>query len=84
MQRPTRSRCPYLSPARTEQPANSLSLAVAHGLLAQVNVKLVANLRKSIKHAANLKELGPGVNKKRVIQKVYIIAGTNLVDPSPD
>jgi len=37
---------------------------------ADVNVKLVANLRKSIKHAVNLKELSPGVNKKRLIQKV--------------
>lgn len=37
---------------------------------ADVNVKLVANLRKSIKHTVNFKELNPNVNKKRLIQKV--------------
>jgi hypothetical protein len=37
---------------------------------ADVNVKLVAGLRKSIKSTVNLKELGPAVNKKRLIQKV--------------
>ena len=38
---------------------------------ADVNVKLVAGLRKSIRGSVNFKELGPGVNKKRIIQKVY-------------
>jgi signal recognition particle subunit SRP54 len=39
-------------------------------LEADVNVKLVGTLRKSIKQAVNFKEAGPGVNKKRLIQKV--------------
>ena len=39
-------------------------------LEADVNVKLVGNLRKSIKSSVNFKELAPGVNKKRLIQKV--------------
>lgn len=38
---------------------------------ADVNVKLVVSLRNSIKRSVNFKELGPGVNKKRIIQKVY-------------
>lgn len=48
---------------------------------ADVNVKLVANLRKSIKHAVNLKELAPGVNKKRLIQKTVFDELVKLVDP---
>lgn len=38
---------------------------------ADVNVKLVAGLRKSIMRTVNFKDLAPGVNKKRIIQKVY-------------
>ena len=37
---------------------------------ADVNVKLVAGLRKSILRTVNFKDLAPGVNKKRIIQKV--------------
>lgn len=37
---------------------------------ADVNIKLVAGLRASIKKTVNFKELAPGVNKKRLIQKV--------------
>ena len=37
---------------------------------ADVNVKLVAGLRKSIQRTVNFKDLAPGVNKKRIIQKV--------------
>lgn len=35
-----------------------------------VNVKLVAGLRASIRKSVNFKDIGPGVNKKRLIQKV--------------
>jgi len=42
-------------------------------LEADVNVKLVGNLRKSIKATVNFKELAPGINKKRLIQKVLIL-----------
>ena len=35
-----------------------------------VNIKLVAGLRNSIKKTVNFNELAPGVNKKRIIQKV--------------
>ena len=49
--------------------AFSLSHLHAH----QVNVKLVAGLRKSIKSSVNLKELAPSVNRKRLIQKVTFL-----------
>lgn len=50
-------------------------------LEADVNVKLVGNLRKSIKQAVNFKELAPGVNKKRLIQKALFDELVKLVDP---
>ncbi|KAI9777245.1 MAG: Signal recognition particle [Geoglossum umbratile] len=50
-------------------------------LEADVNVKLVGNLRKSIKQTVNFKELAPGVNKKRLIQKTVFDELVKLVDP---
>ncbi|RKF55686.1 Signal recognition particle 54 kDa protein-like protein [Golovinomyces cichoracearum] len=50
-------------------------------LEADVNVKLVGNLRKSIKSTVNFKDLAPGVNKKRVIQKTVFDELVRLVDP---
>ena len=38
-------------------------------LEADVNVKLVGNLRKSIRGSVNFKDMAPGLNKKRIIQK---------------
>ena len=37
---------------------------------ADVNIKLVAGLRKSIRSTVNFKDLAPGANKKKLIQKV--------------
>jgi signal recognition particle subunit SRP54 len=37
-----------------------------------VNIKLVASLRTSIKRTVNFSDQSPGVNKKRLIQKVWI------------
>lgn len=48
---------------------------------ADVNIKLVANLRKSIKQTVNFKEIAPGVNKKRLIQKTVFDELVKLVDP---
>lgn len=48
---------------------------------ADVNIKLVAGLRTSIKRAVNFKELAPGVNKKRLIQKAVFDELVKLVDP---
>lgn len=50
-------------------------------LEADVNVRLVGNLRKSIKASVNFKELAPGVNKKRLIQKAVFDELVKLVDP---
>ena len=50
-------------------------------LEADVNVRLVGNLRKSIKASVNFKELAPGVNKKRLIQKSVFDELVKLVDP---
>ena len=46
-----------------------------------VNIKLVSGLRKSIKQSVNFKELSPGVNKKRIIQKAVFDELVKLVDP---
>lgn len=48
---------------------------------ADVNIKLVAGLRTSIKKTVNFKELGAGVNKKRIIQKAVFDELVKLVDP---
>ncbi|THY32040.1 signal recognition particle protein [Aureobasidium pullulans] len=48
---------------------------------ADVNIKLVAGLRNSIKKSVNFKELAPGVNKKRIIQKAVFDELVKLVDP---
>lgn len=48
---------------------------------ADVNVKLVAGLRASIKKTVNFKELGPNVNKKKLIQKTVFDELVKLVDP---
>lgn len=50
-------------------------------LEADVNVKLVGNLRKSIKQTVNFKDLAPGVNKKRLIQKAVFDELVKLIDP---
>jgi len=48
---------------------------------ADVNIKLVAGLRQSIKKTVNFKELGAGVNKRRIIQKAVFDELVALVDP---
>lgn len=50
-------------------------------LEADVNVKLVGHLRKSIKNTVNFKELPTSVNKKRLIQKTVFDELVKLVDP---
>ncbi|GAB0137612.1 hypothetical protein EsDP_00005869 [Epichloe bromicola] len=48
---------------------------------ADVNVKLVKQLRKSIKSVVNFKDVPPAVNKKRLIQKAVFDELVALVDP---
>ncbi|KAF1345992.1 signal recognition particle 54 kDa protein, partial [Delphinella strobiligena] len=46
-----------------------------------VNIKLVAGLRNSIKKTVNFKDLPAGANKKRIIQKAVFDELVKLVDP---
>jgi len=50
-------------------------------LESDVNVKLVGNLRKSVKQKVNLKDLPAGINKKRIVQKTVVDELIKLVDP---
>nr|KMM67629.1 srp54-like protein [Coccidioides posadasii RMSCC 3488] len=50
-------------------------------LSADVNVRLVQNLRKSIKSSVNFSSIPPAVNKKRLIQKAVFDQLVALVDP---
>lgn len=50
-------------------------------LSADVNVKLVATLRQSIKKTVNFSSVPPGTNKKRLIQKAVFDQLVALVDP---
>ena len=50
-------------------------------LTADVNVKLVGHLRKSIKASVNFSSLPPHSNKKRIIQKAVFDQLVALVDP---
>ncbi|KAF2455554.1 SRP54-type protein [Lineolata rhizophorae] len=65
-----------------EKAFDSMVKEICNALLeADVNVKLVAGLRQSIRRSVNFKELAPGVNKKRVIQKAVFDELVKLVDP---
>lgn len=48
---------------------------------ADVNFKLVANLRKTIKSTVKFNELPPHANKKRIIQKAVFDALVDIVNP---
>jgi signal recognition particle subunit SRP54 len=61
------------SPNLDEKAFDAMVKEICNALVeADVNIKLVASLRKSIRSAVNFKELAPGVNKKRLIQKVGV------------
>jgi signal recognition particle subunit SRP54 len=52
-------------------------------LQADVNVRMVANLRKNVKNRVNMEQMGQGLNKQRVIERVcslikFILATTAL------
>ncbi|KAK9471270.1 SRP54-type protein [Dipodascopsis tothii] len=49
-------------------------------LEADVNVKLVSNLRNNIRKKINVKELAPGANRKRLVQKAIFDELVALVD----
>ncbi|EQL01489.1 signal recognition particle 54 kDa protein [Ophiocordyceps sinensis CO18] len=65
-----------------EKAFDSMLKEICAALLeADVNVRLVGQLRKSIKSAVNFKDLPPAVNKKRLIQKTVFDQLVQLVDP---
>ncbi|UKZ70850.1 uncharacterized protein TrAtP1_011819 [Trichoderma atroviride] len=65
-----------------EKAFDSMLKEICAALLeADVNVRLVGQLRKSIRGAVNFKELPPAVNKKRLIQKAVFDELVKLVDP---
>ncbi|KAF2646685.1 signal recognition particle protein [Massarina eburnea CBS 473.64] len=72
------TRSPNLDEKAFEAMVKEISVAL---LQADVNVKLVTNLRNSIKRSVDFKHLAPGVNKKRIIQKSVFDELVKLVDP---
>ncbi|KAK5199422.1 Signal recognition particle, partial [Cryomyces antarcticus] len=70
------------SPNLDEKAFDGMVKEISNALVeADVNIKLVAGLRSSIKKTVNFKELAPGVNKKRLIQKAVFDELVKLVDP---
>ncbi|RMJ22051.1 signal recognition particle, partial [Aspergillus sp. HF37] len=53
-------------------------------LAADVNVRLVQSLRKTVKSEVNFASIPPAVNKKRLIQKAVFDQLVSLVDPHAD
>ncbi|KAL9066637.1 MAG: hypothetical protein Q9157_007072 [Trypethelium eluteriae] len=70
------------SPTLDEKAFDGMVKEICNALIeSDVNVRLVASLRNSIRRAVNFKELGPAVNKKRLIQKAVFDELVKLVDP---
>ncbi|KAL8709519.1 MAG: hypothetical protein Q9220_005761 [cf. Caloplaca sp. 1 TL-2023] len=70
------------SPNLDEKAFDNMIKEICSALLeADVNVKLVGTLRKSIKSTVNFKDIPPAVNKKRLIQKAVFDELVKLVDP---
>ncbi|KAI4092325.1 MAG: hypothetical protein LQ344_003570 [Seirophora lacunosa] len=70
------------SPNLDEKAFDNMIKEICSALLeADVNVKLVGSLRKSIKATVNFKDIPPAANKKRLIQKAVFDELVKLVDP---
>ncbi|KAK1826469.1 signal recognition particle protein [Podospora conica] len=70
------------APNLDEKAFDSMLKEICAALLeADVNVRLVNQLRKSIRSTVNFKDLPPAVNKKRLIQKTVYDELVRLVDP---
>jgi signal recognition particle GTPase len=50
-------------------------------LASDVNVQLVQRLRTNIKAAVNVQDVGAGINKKRLVQKVRSLSVRNYGPP---
>ncbi|XDG01606.1 hypothetical protein ABKA04_001221 [Annulohypoxylon sp. FPYF3050] len=72
------TRAPNLDEKAFKAMLNEISGAL---LEADVNVRLVSKLKNSISTTVNFKDLPPGVNKKRLIQKAVFDELVKLVDP---
>ncbi|KAI8391653.1 signal recognition protein [Radiomyces spectabilis] len=73
------------APVVDEKVLDALLREICGALLtADVNVRLVQNLRTNVKKNVNINEMGGGVNKKRVIQKAVMDELYQLVDPGAE
>ncbi|TKA71288.1 Signal recognition particle 54 kDa protein [Friedmanniomyces simplex] len=70
------------SPTLDEKAFDGMIKTISNALAeADVNIKLVANLRKTIKSAVKFHELPAHANKKRIIQKAVFDALVDIVNP---
>ncbi|KAK4565948.1 Signal recognition particle [Recurvomyces mirabilis] len=70
------------APTLDEKAFDGMLKQIANALAeADVNIKLVANLRKTIKSSVKFSELPPHANKKRIIQKAVFDALVDIVNP---
>lgn len=68
------------APAINEEALTALMKDLSVALLSSdVNIQLIASLRKSVVQKLNLKEMAPGVNKRTVIQQTVVSELVELV-----
>ncbi|CAG8659777.1 2746_t:CDS:2, partial [Ambispora leptoticha] len=69
-------------PIIDEKVLDALLKEICHALLeADVNVRLVGNLRKNVRTTVNIQDLAAGINKRKIIQKTVVDELCKLVDP---
>ncbi|RIB13483.1 SRP54-type protein [Gigaspora rosea] len=72
-------------PVIDEKVLDAVLKDICHALLeADVNVRLVGNLRNNVKTAVNIQDLAAGINKRRVIQKAVLDELCKLVEPGTE
>ena len=70
------------SPTLSEKAFDSMIKEISNALIeADVNIKLVSNLRKTIKSSVKFHDLPAHANKKRIIQKAVFDALVDIVNP---
>ncbi|KAK5166417.1 Signal recognition particle [Saxophila tyrrhenica] len=70
------------SPTLTEKAFDGMIKEICNALMeADVNIRLVTSLRKTIKSSVKLDQLPPHANKKRIIQKAVFDALVDIVNP---
>jgi signal recognition particle subunit SRP54 len=69
-------------PTMSEKAFDGMIREICNALMeADVNIRLVSTLRKSIKSSVKFNELPPHANKKRIIQKAVYDALVDIVNP---